>query len=135
MTATNPNPARMPRRTDLVVASKRRKAATDFDSPSTPHFKPAMQSLPQPLLRLPAVITFSTMASALAFALCTPLMSRAAEPASKNVESHSESAWGLGVAAISTQKPYTGIDRDNLALPLIYFENDRMRVFGTGVEF
>jgi outer membrane protein len=49
-------------------------------------------------------------------------------------EASSESNWGLGLAAVSTQKPYAGIDRDNTAFPLIYFENKYVRIFGPGVE-
>lgn len=44
------------------------------------------------------------------------------------------SAWGLGLGAISMQKPYKGMDRDNKAVPMIYFENEWLRVFGPGLE-
>ncbi|MET0268346.1 MAG: MipA/OmpV family protein [Duganella sp.] len=45
------------------------------------------------------------------------------------------SSWGLGVAAISYQQPYAGIDRENRVLPMISYENDYVRVFGPAVEF
>jgi outer membrane protein len=44
------------------------------------------------------------------------------------------SAWGLGVGAVSSQQPYKGIDRDSEVLPLIYFENEYLRVFGPSAE-
>lgn len=45
------------------------------------------------------------------------------------------SSWGLGLGAISVQKPYAGMDRENRALPMIYFENRWVRVMGPGAEF
>ncbi|WP_445262168.1 MipA/OmpV family protein [Pseudomonas sp. EA_35y_Pfl2_R111] len=45
------------------------------------------------------------------------------------------SSWGLGLGVASSQQPYTDIDRDNEAIPLIYFENDYVRVFGPSAEF
>lgn len=44
------------------------------------------------------------------------------------------SSWGLGIGVASRQQPYTDIDRDNDAIPLIYFENDYVRVFGASAE-
>jgi len=44
-------------------------------------------------------------------------------------------SWGLGIGAASTQDPYTKIDRDNDVLPLIYYENTYVLVFGPTVEF
>lgn len=43
--------------------------------------------------------------------------------------------WGLGVGAASSQAPYTDVDRDNTALPLLYVENRYLRVFGPEIEF
>jgi outer membrane protein len=45
------------------------------------------------------------------------------------------SSWGLGVAAFSVQQPYTGINRETRALPLISYENQYVRVFGPVVEW
>jgi outer membrane protein len=39
-------------------------------------------------------------------------------------------SWGLGLAGISQQLPYAGIDRDNIAVPMIYFENQYLQLFG-----
>jgi len=75
----------------------------------------------------------TAMASAFALGLCTSLPSVAAEPAAKK-QSAESSSWGLGIGVLSAQKPYAGIDRDNTVLPLIYFENKYVRVFGPGAE-
>lgn len=45
----------------------------------------------------------------------------------------SSSSWGLGIGAKSSQKPYTGIERENEMLPLIQFENQYIRLFGPNV--
>lgn len=42
--------------------------------------------------------------------------------------------WGLGIGVSSAQKPYTGMDRENRALPILQFENRYVRVFGPGIE-
>ncbi|WP_017737807.1 MipA/OmpV family protein [Pseudomonas sp. CBZ-4] len=45
----------------------------------------------------------------------------------------SSASWGVGIGAKSSQKAYTGIDRENEALPLIQFENQYIRLFGPNV--
>lgn len=40
------------------------------------------------------------------------------------------SFWALGIGAMNEQKPYSGMDRDTDALPLIQFENEYLQVFG-----
>lgn len=44
------------------------------------------------------------------------------------------SSWGLGIGLASSQQAYTDIDRDNEAIPLIYFENDYVQLFGPRAE-
>lgn len=44
-------------------------------------------------------------------------------------------SWGVGVVAISNQKAFKDIDRDNIALPVIYFESKYVDIFGPFVEF
>ena len=39
-------------------------------------------------------------------------------------------SWGLGLGGITQQQAYTGIDRDNMAIPLIYFENRWVQLMG-----
>jgi outer membrane protein len=43
-------------------------------------------------------------------------------------------SWGLGAGAISQQLSYTGIDRDNIAVPLIFFENRWVQLFGPWLD-
>ena len=73
--------------------------------------------------------------SAIAYTAWIPRLALADEPVLQSVNQSSESTWGLGVVGMSSQKAYKGISRDNLALPLVYFENHWVRVFGPRVEF
>lgn len=68
------------------------------------------------------------IATALLTAALAPWSAQASGP-----DQHG-SAWGLGLGAISTQKPYKGMDRDNKAVPILYYENEWLRVFGPGLE-
>ncbi|MDH0864699.1 MipA/OmpV family protein [Mitsuaria sp. GD03876] len=43
------------------------------------------------------------------------------------------SSWGLGIGAISMQKPYKGMDRETKALPMLSYENRWVKVFGPGL--
>lgn len=45
------------------------------------------------------------------------------------------SGWALGVGAISMQKAYAGIDRENMALPFIQYENRWVSIIGPQVGF
>lgn len=45
-------------------------------------------------------------------------------------EQPSSTTWSLGIGAISRQQPYAGIDRDNMVLPVIQFENRYINVSG-----
>ncbi len=42
--------------------------------------------------------------------------------------------WGLGVGVASTQKPYTGIDREYTPLPVLHIDNRYFRFLGTTAE-
>jgi MipA family protein len=44
-------------------------------------------------------------------------------------------SWGLGIGGMSQQQPYTDIDRDNMVLPLIYFENRWVELLGPNLNF
>ena len=81
-----------------------------------------------PTLASPSAIKHARVAAALALGLCATAVAGAA-PAGE------ASSWGLGLAAFSAQQPYTGIDREKRALPLISYENQYVRVFGPVVEF
>ena len=58
-----------------------------------------------------------------------------APPADEHSAEDSKSYnWGLGVAGMSQQQVYTGIDRNNMAIPLIYFENRWVQLFGPWLD-
>lgn len=40
------------------------------------------------------------------------------------------STWALGIGAISSQKPYAGIGRDSMVLPVVQFENRYINISG-----
>ncbi|VUD69318.1 hypothetical protein TDB9533_04685 [Thalassocella blandensis] len=42
--------------------------------------------------------------------------------------------WGIGFGVLSEQKPIVDIDRTDIAIPLIYYENQYLRVFGPIVD-
>lgn len=46
----------------------------------------------------------------------------------------SSTQWGLGLAATVSQSPRQGVDDKPSVLPLLYVENDWLRVLGTGAE-
>lgn len=45
------------------------------------------------------------------------------------------SRWGVGLAAISSQKPFKDIDRETLVVPLVFFENQYVQAFGPFINF
>lgn len=45
------------------------------------------------------------------------------------------SGWALGVGAITMQKAYTGIDRENIAIPFVQYENRWVSIIGPQVGF
>jgi outer membrane protein len=68
--------------------------------------------------------------SAFAAALICSFPASAARPTDAEPPSTS---WSLGLGGVSWQKPYTGIDRENKALPLIQFENKYVRILGPNI--
>ncbi|GAB2181835.1 MipA/OmpV family protein [Denitratisoma sp. agr-D3] len=89
-----------------------------------------MKALQESAPSLRACIAQSAKASVLAAVLIHSFPASAVE----SPKTEPSSSWGLGIGAASKQKPYTGIDRDNKAIPIIQFENKYVRVFGPGVE-
>lgn len=69
--------------------------------------------------------------SGLILVLCWPLTTIAQVPGKEA----DEWQWGLGVAVISSQKPYKDIERKTKVMPLLSFESKYVKVFGPGVEF
>ncbi len=69
--------------------------------------------------------------------LLLPLAAHAAGPggpAAPKPGQEESSSWALGLAAISSQKPYAGWDRETKALPMLMYENRWFRFGGLGAE-
>lgn len=77
-------------------------------------------------------LSHRTLSLALAAAALTPLAASAAEP---QPAQEGASSWGVGLAVITTQEGYAGKDRKNRVLPLLSYENDRVRLLGPLAEF
>lgn len=45
------------------------------------------------------------------------------------------SSWGLGIGAMSRQKAYTDMDRDNKVIPFISYENEYIEVLGPNLKY
>jgi MipA family protein len=56
-------------------------------------------------------------------------------PTDDEVGDEESYSWGLGVAGMAMQKPYTDIDRDYMLVPVIYFENRWVQLIGPMLEF
>lgn len=74
----------------------------------------------------------TTLRSTAALGLALPLLAAAQGPGGSGKEG--EPSWSLGIAALSKQDPYTGIDRDTKVLPLLMYENSWFRFSGLGAE-
>lgn len=58
-------------------------------------------------------------------------------PLKANAQAHgaeSDSHWGLGLGAAITRKPYSGMDDETRALPLVLFENRWISVAGPRID-
>lgn len=78
---------------------------------------------------LPAALARLTLLCA----AVAPLAATAA-PADKDGKEGEASPWSLGIAAISKQQPYAGIDRETRVLPMLGYENSWFRFSGLGAE-
>lgn len=68
-----------------------------------------------------------------ALTLLVAIAANAAEQDSRGPDSGEKSksySWGLGVAGLSQQQAYAGINRNNIPIPLIYFENQWVELMG-----
>lgn len=88
-----------------------------------------------PLPHQPVLISYGSalrMATVLALAvgLCSPVTAVAEEPTDGEPSSWS---FGLGLGVMSAQKPYTGIDRETKAIPLIRFESEYVEIHGPNI--
>lgn len=74
----------------------------------------------------------ATYACALAVTLACATPAFAQAPAGDPAPS---TTWSLGFGAMTAQKPYVDIDRDNTVLPLLLFENRYVQVQGPQIGF
>lgn len=58
----------------------------------------------------------------------------AAQPAEPAEPEASSSTWSLGLAVGAKRKPYIGVDTDTSVLPLLRYENEYLRFFGTTLD-
>lgn len=57
-----------------------------------------------------------------------------AQSADESADESKSYSWGLGLAGLSQQQSYAGIDRNNFAIPLIYFENRWVELMGPWLD-
>jgi outer membrane protein len=48
---------------------------------------------------------------------------------------NASSQWGLGIGAAVLQRPYSGAEAKKRALPLVYYQNSWVRVYGNTADF
>jgi MipA family protein len=93
-----------------------------------------MRSLKLSLTHLPKALTRAALAAATFAGLSVPLLAAAQGGPDGPGGRDGGSGWGLGIGVASMQKPYTGMDRETKALPMIYYENRWIRLLGLGAE-
>jgi outer membrane protein len=84
-----------------------------------------------PVLSVSKRLTFemrTATVSVLAIGFYLPLTAMAEAPKNEGAQ------WGLGGAAITKQNAYKDIDRSSAAIPLIYFENEYVQLFGPTID-
>jgi outer membrane protein len=88
--------------------------------------------MPRVLTRISFIVLTSFAAVAASAAEQDPSIDPGSGP--EGDDPASSYSWGLGVAGISQQQSYAGIDRDNLGIPLIYFENRWVELMGPWLD-
>ncbi|MFC4653965.1 MULTISPECIES: MipA/OmpV family protein [Rheinheimera] len=68
----------------------------------------------------------------LAALLSLPMLASAQQEPAEQTEP--ESSWGLGVAALSSQKAFTDMDRDTKVLPFLTYENQYLSWMGPNLD-
>jgi MipA family protein len=86
----------------------------------------------QSMLRTHARITLCTLA--LFAATAASGAEQDPSPGPDSAEESKSYSWGLGIAGLSQQQSYAGIDRNNIAIPLIYFENRWVELMGPWLD-
>jgi MipA family protein len=85
--------------------------------------------------RLQASAVNLSRVSALAAVLTCSAPAFAQEPPGPPGKDKPEgSSWGLGLAVVSGQKAYKGMDRETRALPMLSFENQYVKLSGPNLE-
>lgn len=82
-----------------------------------------------------ATLRFTCFAFALIATTAVGAFAQGAPAGAGPLQESKPYSWGLGFAALSKQQSYAGIDRDTLAVPLIYFENRWVQLLGPRLEF
>lgn len=82
----------------------------------------------------PGILRISCLCLVLLAATVTHAAAEAFAPDGGSGERESYSL-GLGVAGMTSQKPYIDIDRDYMPVPVIYFENRWLQLMGATLEF
>lgn len=72
-----------------------------------------------------------TLALAALLAATGPHLPAAAQSTQSEASS---SRWGLGLGVGAKRKPYVGVDTDTSVLPLLRYENEYLRFFGTTLD-
>ncbi|HEY1397989.1 MipA/OmpV family protein [Roseateles sp.] len=76
-------------------------------------------------------LTRAVFSSAAVLCVSAPLSALAAGPGGPGQDG--ESSWGLGIGAVSSQKAYTGYDRETKVLPMLSYENRWVKLSGLGL--
>lgn len=84
-------------------------------------FGPTTMTLARPLIATLATLVF-------AVAPQLPAAAQSVEPEAAT------SNWGLGLGVGAKRKPYVGVDTDTSVLPLLRYENEHLRFFGTTLD-
>jgi|APAra7269096714_1048519.scaffolds.fasta_scaffold01482_16 MipA family protein len=89
------------------------------------------------LSHAPRALKRAVLSSAAVLCVSAPLSAMAAGPGGPggpgSPGKDGESSWGLGIGAVSSQKAYTGYDRDTKVLPMLSYENRWVKLSGLGL--
>ena len=87
------------------------------------------------LLRSPIIMRMIAISTLSLGSVLTATAQESENESGSELESERGSSWSLGIAAISSQKPFKDIDRDNKVIPLIFYEGKYVELVGAGIEF
>ncbi|WP_422843836.1 MipA/OmpV family protein [Acidovorax sp. M2(2025)] len=93
-------------------------------------------ALPRPTITrtVPALVWKAASAWSAALLLAGSGAARAQAPHEKPGPGEADAAWALGLAVGSVQKPYRGMGRKAIALPLLSYENRYVRLSSPNVD-